>query len=328
MKKPSRIVAIGGSARAIKAMREIFDSIPENTDAAILIVVHVAFDSPSFLDSVVDKVTGLKVVKAENKMPIQAGMIYVASPNKHLFARDGHVYLTNGPRENLFRPSIDVLFRSVGVAYGNRAIGVLLSGLLNGGATGLEAIQKCGGITMVQNPETAMYGDMPSFAQQTLDIDHVLELEDISAKLQNLINSPSPELVEAPQHLVRENEIVNTIGSSIPLENDLGHQVPISCPSCSGPLWEMEHSGVKRYRCHVGHSFTESALLEGQNEALEETLWVSLRTFEEKKMLLQRLVDRFTEKDKKTMVRSYKNKISEVSKHIKQLRTILQISEQ
>ncbi len=78
----------------------------------------------------------------------------------------------------------------------------------------------------------------------------------------------------------------------------------------------------------MGHSFTESALLEGQNEALEETLWVSLRTFEEKKMLLQRLVDRFTEKDKKTMVRSYKNKISEVSKHIKQLRTILQISEQ
>ncbi len=184
MKKPSRIVAIGGSAGAIKAMREIFDSIPENTDAAFLIVVHVAFDSPSFLDSVVDKVTGLKVVKAENKMPIQAGMIYVASPNKHLFARDGHVYLTNGPRENLFRPSIDVLFRSVGVAYGNRAIGVLLSGLLNDGATGLEAIQKCGGITMVQNPETAMYGDMPSFAQQTLDIDHVLELEDISAKLQ------------------------------------------------------------------------------------------------------------------------------------------------
>ena len=89
----------------------------------------------------------------------------------------------------------------------------------------------------------------------------------------------------------------------------------------------MENTNVKRYRCHVGHSFTEKALLKGQNEALEEALWVSMRTLEEKKMLLQRMLKQYTERGAESLVRSYKDKLKETSKHVESIRNILELDD-
>src|SRR5207249_8018793 len=96
--------------------------------------------------------------------------------------------------------------------------------------------------------------------------------------------------------------IAERVLSDVTQVSGLGDQVPYNCPNCGGVLWEMEGSGVQRYRCHTGHSFTAKALLTSQTERIEETLWISLRMFEERKNLLNNL----SKKEKySSMKRSY-----------------------
>ena len=111
------------------------------------------------------------------------------------------------------------------------------------------------------------------------------------------------------------------------MEESLGHQVPISCSSCGGPLWEMEQTGVKRYRCHVGHSFTEEALLKSQNESLEEALWIAIRTLEEKRMLIKRMADQYKRNGSQSLANSYGDKLDEMNEQVSKLRNVLQIND-
>lgn len=322
-----RLFAIGASSGGRAAITKFLSPIPAGINAAFLVTVHGAFDTPSFFAKVLGQKTDLKVTESDHGIPIEPGTVYIAKPDHHLFVHDGKIYLSKGPRENLFRPSIDVLFRSAAVAYGNRCVGILMTGRLNDGTTGLEAIKKCGGRAIVQNPATAEYGDMPAFARETVDIDYVVDLEELSEVIQNIMNEELPPEKDVPPNLIRENGIATKIESQIPTEEALGYQVPISCSTCGGPLWKIENSKIDRYRCHVGHAFTQEALLKSQNEALEEALWVSLRTLEEKRMLLQRMSNDYTDRGSQSLARSYGSKIDEVSKHIGKLRAVLQLQD-
>ena len=174
-----RLFALGASSGGRAAITKLLSKLPETINAAFLVTVHGAFDTPSFFAQVLGQKTNLKGLDASHGLFIEPGMVYIAKPDHHLFVHDGKIYLSKGPRENLFRPSIDVLFRSAAVAYGNRCVGILMTGRLNDGTTGLEAIKKCGGRAIVQNPATAEYGDMPAFARETVDIDYVVDLEEL-----------------------------------------------------------------------------------------------------------------------------------------------------
>ncbi|HEA19548.1 MAG TPA: chemotaxis protein CheB [Pricia antarctica] len=322
-----RLFAVGASSGGRTAITKFLSEIPGTINAAFVVAVHGAFDTPSFFAGVLGQKTELGVVEASQGLSIEPGMVYIAKPNHHLFVHEGKILLSKGPRENLFRPSIDVLFRSAAVAYGNRCVGILLTGRLNDGTTGLEAIKKCGGRAIVQNPKTAEYSDMPGFARETVDIDYVVDLEDLAEVIQNIMHEDLPLAKEISSKLIKENCIATKIESQIATEEILGHQVPISCSTCGGPLWKMEDSKIDRYRCHVGHAFTQEALLKSQNEALEEALWVSLRTLEEKRMLLKRISNDYSDRGSKSLARSYSDKIDEVSKHIGKLRTVLQLKD-
>jgi len=89
-------------------------------------------------------------------------MIYVAPPDHHLLIDGRHVAVKKGPKENRFRPSIDALFRSAAYTYGRGAIGVVLSGFLDDGTSGLWSIERLGGITVIQEPNEARFEDMPA----------------------------------------------------------------------------------------------------------------------------------------------------------------------
>jgi two-component system chemotaxis response regulator CheB len=327
MEDTCRIVAVGASAGGRAAIMSFLENVPPDINAAFLVVVHTAFDTPSFFAEVLSKKTELKVENAAHGSKITRGCVYVAKPNHHLFVNQGALFLSKGPRENLFRPAVDVLFRSTAVTYGNRSVGVLMTGRLNDGTAGLEAIKKCGGLAVIQNPDTAEYDGMPSSALQAVNIDHVVDLEHMSETIEKILEEELPPETEIPQYLIRENSLANKIKSKIDTQDRLGHQVPVSCSSCGGPLWKVENSDVQRYRCHVGHAFSEEALLAGQNEALEEALWVSMRTLEEKRMLLDRLAKEYREKGPKSLAESYKDKAAEVSDHIGKLRNVLQLQD-
>ena len=324
---PLRVFVVGASAGGQKAIASALKSLSNTENAVFLVVVHGSMNGLSLFPKILSHKIKMEVVEAGDRMKVMPGKVYVAKPNHHLFVQDSTLFLSNGPRENLFRPSIDVLFRSAAVAYGNQCVGILLTGRLNDGTAGLEAIKKCGGIAIIQNPKTAEFGDMPSNAAQFIDIDYVVNIEDMEDVIRKVITETAPIEIEIPESVIRENSIAMKIGSSIALEQNLGHQVPISCATCGGPLWKIEDSKVGRYRCHVGHAFTEEALLKSQNQALEEALWIAMRTLEEKKMLLERVNKQYNQTGINSLANTHVDKMEEVQKQINKLRNVLQIQD-
>ena len=322
-----RLFAIGASSGGFRAIKQILSDVPRGLNAAYLIVLHSAFDASNSYAKSLEKSVELTVVTAEDHMEIRPDMVIIAKPDHHLFVRDSKVLLSKGPRENLFRPAVDVLFRSAAVAYKNHCVGILLTGRLNDGASGLSAIQQCGGLTIIENPDTAEYSSMPSYAKETMDIDYIVNLEDMANVIVSVASENLPQSKTIPIPIIKENDIAMRIKSQIGLQETLGKQVPISCASCGGPLWKIEYSNQDRYRCHVGHAFTQEALLKSQDSSLEEALWVSVRTLEEKRTLMKTMVNDYKRKGMLQLIKSYSHKIEEVSEHIKNIKSVLKLND-
>lgn len=329
-KNELRIVVLGASAGGISTIFRILENFNNEVQAAFFVLVHNAFDSGEAITNAWQRKTGLQVQMAGNNMAYKAGNVYLSVPDQHFILQHDKIILAAGPRENLFRPAIDVLFRSAAVSHGNRCIGILLSGRLNDGTAGLEAIHKCGGVTMVQDPAEAAFPDMPRYAIQAVDVDHVLESDAIYDKLVAILESPLPQPKQIPEYLRRETQLASSISSQVATEEYLGEQVPTSCPSCGGPLWEMDEnvSGFPRFRCHVGHAFSREALLEGQDRSLEEAMWLSLRTLEEKHKLMERISRDYKERGLTRMAASYESKLDEIATNIRAIRRIMEISDE
>src|SRR5947209_9995073 len=156
------IVVIGGSAGSLEVLRKLVRALPADFAAAILVVIHIPNDFPSYLQQIFSGCGTLRVMEPKEKQKLERGVIYVAPPDRHMLVEDGHVEVTRGTRENRHRPAIDPLFRSAARWYGPRAIGVVLSGQLDDGSSVLMAIKMGGGLTVVQDTTEAWCREMPS----------------------------------------------------------------------------------------------------------------------------------------------------------------------
>jgi two-component system chemotaxis response regulator CheB len=283
------IVVIGGSAGAQQALTVLLPDLPVDLPAAVFLVVHTIDRPNSYLADVLAKIAPLPVVPAEDGASFRPGHIYVAQPNHHLLFDGDRMALRRGPRENLVRPAIDVLFRSAAAEFGSRVIGVLLSGLLSDGSAGLRAIARCGGGTVVQDPEDAREPEMPRSALEHLDVDHAApasKLATLIAKLAAEAAGPSPPV---PEDVRLEARMAREMNSSMEKQERLGRLSELTCPECGGVVWEIDDAGLPRFRCHTGHAFDADSLLAAQGEAVERALWSALRAHEERLALLRRL---------------------------------------
>lgn len=250
----------------------------------MLIVLHLPANAPSVLGQIVDRAGPLRAFTAVDGEPLQAGRIYVAPPGRHLMVGPEHVTLTRGPRENGFRPAINTLFRSVAVAFGPRAIGVLMSGVLDDGVLGMGAIRARGGTTICQQPEDAIFPNMPLSAKAAGVVDHQAAAKDIGGLLAELSARPVSGAFPPDAGMDEENRIAMEHSSSVPFDTEtLGPPSGYTCPDCFGSLQRME--AVGSFRCHVGHAWTAQALLAARNEELETALWVAIRSLTEKSKL-------------------------------------------
>lgn len=327
MENTFRIIVIGGSSGAHAALAKLLKDIPTGINAAFLVVLHGSFIPELNFASALGKNIKLNVKEAVSSQTIEKGNVYLSLPNMHLNISDGKIVLSMGPRENLFRPSIDVLFRSAAVNFGNRCIGVLLSGRLSDGTAGLDAIKRCGGKSIVQDPKNAEFPDMPTSALEAIEVDYCLPIDRISLQIEKICTQPLTTKTQIPASLRREAEIALKIQSQVATEDCLGEQVAFSCPGCGGPLWKMKDGKMNRYRCHVGHAFSREAMLAGQNEKVEEALWIALRTLEEKRNLLMQMKKNYSGKKINKLTNYYEDKMSEVSKHIELLRSAMKIND-
>jgi two-component system chemotaxis response regulator CheB len=281
------IIVIGASSGGVRVLQRIMADLPHDLPAAVFVVMHLGL--ASHLAPILDRAGKLPVVSAESGAPIRRGHVHVAPPGRHLLLHDGHLMLRRGPHENLARPAIDPLFRSAAATFGGRVIGVVLSGALNDGTAGLNAVKRCGGIAVVQEPDDAAVPEMPRSALRTVAVDHCLPGNAIGALLARLALLPAGQTPSIPFDIRLESAIAAQEIGDMATQDGLGEPSRFTCPECHGTLWEIDDGGLRRYRCHVGHAFTGEAMLAAQTRQIERTLWSLMRSHTERAVLVRRL---------------------------------------
>ena len=317
------VVVVGTSAGGVEALRALAQDLPPNFPAAVFAVLHTASNGPGLISGILDRAGPLPAAVAADGEPVEPGRIYVAPPDHHLLVKGDRVRITQGPRENRARPAVDPLFRSAAACCGARVIGVVLTGYLDDGASGLAAVKACGGLTVVQDPDDAAYPDMPQSAIEAADPDYVVPLHGVGPLLRRLAGEPAAPAPDPPRHILLEARIAERAMSDVPAENDMGRPVPVGCPECGGPLWEVEEDAVTRYRCHVGHGYTAQTLIADQDAAVERALWAALRTMEERANMLRTMAGREAEAGRSASAEGFEQRASESHDHAKALRRVL-----
>ena len=315
------IVVVGTSAGGLDALDQLVGRLPTDLAAAIFVVQHLSPEtSGAPLIRRLGRHKAFQAKLAKEGERFKRGRIYVAPPDNHLLIKSDRMLVRKGARENRNRPGIDPMFRSAAVAHGARVIGVILTGMLDDGTAGMNAIKRCGGTTVVQDPKEAAYPGMPQSVIDNVGVDHCVTLDAMSELLTTLVLKPRTTRARIPADIRSEAEIAERVLSDIGQVEGLGDQVPYNCPDCGGPLWEMKTPKVKRYRCHTGHSFTQQSLLAGQSDKIEEILWISLRMFEERKNLLTSMAKKTSQRAASA---SQRQRIGETQKYIERIRAML-----
>ena len=177
-------IVIGASAGGVEALGLILPSLPAKFRPAVLIVLHLPRERPSLLVEIYEKRCALPIREADDKEPIEPGTIYFAPPDYHMLVeRNRQIALSTEEPVHFSRPSVDVLFESAADVFGSRLLGVILTGANEDGAAGLHAIHRAGGVTVVQQPDSAKVPLMVVSALQRNPADFVLSLPQIAELL-------------------------------------------------------------------------------------------------------------------------------------------------
>ncbi len=327
MSNPKFVVVVGASAGGLNALSEFVGQLKTGMDAAVFIVMHLSRTSISdFLFHQLGPLTDLKCEIATEGASIKKDHIYIASPNLHLLVKKDKIILGRGPEENRWRPSIDVLFRSAAAAYSTRTIGVVLTGLLDDGTTGMLAIKRSGGTCIVQDPNEAEYPDMPLSVLNNMEVDYSIGLANMGEVIES-ITQTNPEEKPAPDDVIIESEIAERVVVDYDNVKQLGEHSLYACPDCGGGLWDITKKDgggkVVRYRCHIGHSYSEKDLVIKQGEIFESTLWTALRIMEERRNLLMKMENDHAKKGLAVIAKNYKEKADEIQVHVDKMKEVL-----
>lgn len=291
---PRDVIVVGTSAGGLEALKSLVSQLPADLGAAVFIVWHMPADQPSLLPQILSRYSTLPVSVATDHEAFEPSRVYVATPDHHLVLEPGspeRMRVAHGPKENLFRPSVDVLFRSAALAFGPRAIGVVLTGLLDDGASGLYALKESGGVAVVQDPVDALFPDMPINAMKAVRVDHTVPIADMASLLARLVRESAAEekregaeaalkQMDAEVRVALEDKALHLGAVS------LGDPSVFACPECHGVLMQIKDGPLLRFRCHTGHAYSLSALLSGITGSVEDSLWSALRAIQESEMLM------------------------------------------
>jgi two-component system, chemotaxis family, protein-glutamate methylesterase/glutaminase len=288
----------------------------------------VAPDRPSHLPAILSRAGPLTASHPVNGEKIRPGRIYVAPPDNHLLVGKDSVRVLRGPQENRYRPAIDALFRSAALAHGPRAIGVVLTGQLEDGTVGLQAIKRCGGVAVVQDPQDAEFEAMPSSAMRYVSVDHCASLEALPELLVRLAGESPPEGKEKPmpKDIAIESVIAEqALNTKEFLDNveSIGARTTYACPLCNGSIWQIGDSDPLRFRCHVGHSFTAEYFWAEQSQNLENALWSAIRIMEEKVTFARQFAERMKANNLPDIAERYETHAAKIDDELGVIRGII-----
>ncbi|WP_370263113.1 chemotaxis protein CheB [Limnobacter sp.] len=188
--KPTHVVGIGASAGGLEALEKFFRAVPLDTGLAFVVIQHLSPDFKSLMDELLSRVTRMPIRVIDADMPVEKNCIYLLPPKKDVVIdAEKLVGYDRSPGKQLTMP-INVFFRSLGVAWGERAVGVVLSGTGTDGTEGLLSIRDCGGLVLVQEPGDAKFDGMPMSAISTGCVDKVAKAEELPEVLLSILKDP------------------------------------------------------------------------------------------------------------------------------------------
>jgi two-component system, chemotaxis family, protein-glutamate methylesterase/glutaminase len=263
------VVVVGASAGGVDAVRKLISLLPVDLPAAVFVTLHLEERSQLFLPDILGQPNGLPVVHPWEETLILDGHVYVAPPDHHLIVTPHTTRLSHGPKENLRRPCINTTFRSAVDSHAERVIGVLLSGLLDDGVSGLWEVQQRGGVTIVQDPEEAVFKSMPENAIRAVRVQHILPIAEIASLIASIVKEGNAQPAVS-------------VGESTEPEPAIQ-----ACPECQGAMKRRTFGRLVEYSCHVGHRFSQLSMITEKSAVVEDSLWRALSQGEELVALLE-----------------------------------------
>lgn len=319
------IIVVGASAGGLVAVSKLLSSVPKDLDAALFIVIHLSKNT--ITQNVVDLLNRKAKILVEipkNGTIIERGKAYLAPVNKHMMLSKGHIVIGMGPMENHWRPSIDVLFRTAAAEYDSCATGIILTGLLDDGTSGMMAIKTGGGTCIVQEPEEAEFPEMPLSVIKNIDVDYQVPIIEMGYILTDLYSRENCHISEVPDQLKLESAITKKLASSYDLPSKPNKQKDSICTDCGQVLANNQQ---KNNECAYTseNSFSAPILKNESADKVEETLWVAIRMMEERRNFLSSL----EKKSPNSMLLKEDRDVrtSELKVHIDRLKNMLQAVE-
>jgi two-component system chemotaxis response regulator CheB len=314
------VLAIGASAGGVQALLRLAADFPADLPASVLVTLHLSNQFRSSLDELLTHAGPLPAAFAQDGEPLRKGRIYIAPPDRHLMVDGARIVLGAGPRENNSRPSIDPMLRSAALCCCHRTIGVVLTGTLGDGASGLWSVSRCGGLTVVQDPRGAAFPEMPQNSLELVDPDHVVDLQQMPQLLHSLVQQPAGEPGAAPKGLQLEVEIAKGKREKSMSELDaIGRRSILSCPDCQGVMWQIDEGELTRFRCHVGHTYAAELMSLALDEGLRRALASAQRALEERVALAGKLYRQASERSHRHLMETWSARVRE---HEEEMRVI------
>ncbi len=189
MNRHCEALIIGGSAGSLDVLLKVLPELDAYLPFPIILVLHRKSGKDNLLTDLLTNKTKLLVKELEEKEEIKPCTVYITPPNYHLLIeKDKTFSLDASEKVNFSRPSIDVTFESAAEVYQDQLVCLLLSGSNNDGTYGLQKVKEHGGITLIQDPASAVVAHMPEFASKNVMIDHVLNIEEMAGYINQLKN--------------------------------------------------------------------------------------------------------------------------------------------
>lgn len=184
-----RIVAFAASTGGPSVLGQIFEALPGDLPAALLVVQHMPAEFTRSFANRLDRISALVVREAAKGDKLAQGVAFVAPGGVHLsLSRKGELLFERGELVNYIRPSADVLFGSLSLYYGKQTVAVVLSGMGRDGAAGVAALKEAGAFVIVQEPGSASVDGMPAAAIRC-GVDLILPVAEIAAAITRFVYS-------------------------------------------------------------------------------------------------------------------------------------------
>jgi two-component system chemotaxis response regulator CheB len=286
-------VVIAASAGGVEALRELLSRMPVQFPAALLVVLHVPAAGGRALPNILARAGRLPAAAAADSGDVLPGHVYVAPPDHHLLLIGDKFRLSRGPRHNGHRPAADPLFISAALTAGPRTIAVVLSGTLDDGAAGCAAVERRGGLVLVQDPAESAYEGMPRAALAATEHGRALRLREMVTVLTAEVAKPLGDVTVPPDPDL-DRQLSVFLGPAPWPADRMSAWSGVSCPDCGGPLRQEDATVPIRFECQDGHAWSPDSLVAAQASGIERALWAAVLRLEERARLNQVLSETAT----------------------------------